>query len=100
MIYGPAIRIRHPFANLAVSPRRPHQWTQAKVVTFIVTLASRQSVTLAAARAGMSRKSAYALKGKDCAFAAAWNAALSVGAIDGLEGDESNDLHNPPIAPL
>ena len=58
-------------------PRRPHEWSNAKAVTFIVTLAALRSVTLAAARAGMSRKSAYALKGRDPAFAAAWRAALA-----------------------
>ena len=99
MFYGPTIRLPTSLLHSPRRRRRADEWTAAKAVTFIVTLAARQSVTLAAARAGMSRKSAYALKGKDCAFAAAWNAALSVGAIDCLEGDESNDLHNPPIAP-
>ena len=99
MLCGPTIRLPTSLPRSPRRRRRAGEWTAAKAVTFIVTLAARQSVTLAAARAGMSRKSAYALKGKDCAFAAAWNAALSVGAIDCLEGDESNDRHNPPIAP-
>ncbi|HEU4704677.1 MAG TPA: hypothetical protein VFS45_03065 [Sphingomicrobium sp.] len=58
-------------------PRRTREWSNAKAVTFIVTLAAHRSVTLAAARAGMSRKSAYALKGRDAAFAAAWKTALA-----------------------
>ena len=99
MFYGPTIRLATSLPRSPRRRRRAGEWTAAKAVTFIVTLTARQSVTLAAARAGMSRKSAYALKGKDCAFAAAWNAALSVGAIDCFEGDESNDLHNPPVAP-
>jgi len=50
--------------------RRSSDWSPAKAVTFIVTLAAHRSVTLAAAEAGMSRKSAYALKVRDPAFAA------------------------------
>ena len=61
-------------------PRRPHEWSNVKAVTFIVTLAALRSVTLAADRAGMSRKSAYALKSRDPAFAAAWVAALGSAA--------------------
>jgi hypothetical protein len=65
--------VRHPPAR----PRRSHEWSDANIVTFIVTLAARRSVTLAAARAGMSRKAAYALKRRDSGFAAAWSAALA-----------------------
>jgi hypothetical protein len=61
-------------------PRRVGEWTAAKAVTFIVTLAASRSVTLAAARSGMSRKAAYALKRRDPAFGAAWNAALAATA--------------------
>ncbi len=57
--------------------RRSNEWNGGKAVTFIVTLAASRSVTLAALEAGMSRKSAYALKERDRAFAAAWNAALA-----------------------
>lgn len=79
-------------------PRRAAEWSNAKAVTFIVTLAARRSVTLAAARAGMSRKSAYALRGRDPAFAAAWDAAWKAGAArrrptpgQGDKGDEGDD---------
>lgn len=64
-------------------PRRPgrsSEWTSARAVTFIVTLAASRSVTLAARNAGMSRKSAYALKNRDPAFAAAWHEAVRTGA--------------------
>ena len=54
-------------------PRRTGEWTDAKVVTFIVTLAATQSVTLAARRSAMSRKAAYALKSRDPAFAGAYD---------------------------
>lgn len=57
-------------------PRRPGDWTPARAVTFIVTLAATRSVTFAARAAGMSRKAAYALKSRDPAFASAWKAAL------------------------
>ena len=68
--------------NLLSRPRRPHranEWKAGAAVTFIVTLAAGRSVTLAARAAGMSRKSAYALRGRDPAFAAAWNAAILAG---------------------
>lgn len=67
-------------------PRRAHEWSDARIVTFIVTLAAYRSVTLAAARAGMSRKSAYALKGRNPAFAAAWLAALASATGHGVRG--------------
>jgi hypothetical protein len=77
--------------------RRAGEWTDGKAVTFIVTLAAHRSVTLAAARAGMSRKAAYALKRRDCGFAAAWKSALAVAAAapSKLKGD--TEVHNPPI---
>jgi hypothetical protein len=58
-------------------PRRAGEWTEAKAVTFIVTLAASRSVTLAATRAGMSRKAAYVLKHRDRGFEAAWRAAVA-----------------------
>jgi hypothetical protein len=85
-------------------PRRSGEWTPAKAVTFIVTLAASRSVTLAAHEAGMSRKSAYALKDRDRAFAAAWNAALK--ARDAVrpkaraKGDKSDSSDNPRSARL
>lgn len=51
-------------------------WTRTKRVTFLVTLAASGRVTFAARSAGLSRKSAYALKARDAAFAALWDRAL------------------------
>ena len=55
----------------------------------------------------MSRKSAYALKGRDAAFAAAWDQALAAGtrrprhepALISSQGDKMDELHRPPVAP-
>jgi hypothetical protein len=84
-------------------PRRSGEWTPAKAVTFIVTLAATRSVTLAAREAAMSRKSAYALKDRDCAFAEAWNAALMARDANRprarIEGDTSDRSDNPRILP-
>lgn len=74
-------------------PRRGGEWTESKAVTFIVTLAASRSVTLAAARAGMSRKSAYALKGRDARFAAAWTAALAASASIRRDGDKVDEVY-------
>lgn len=79
-------------------PRRAHEWSAAKAVTFIVTLAASQSVTLAARAAGMSRKSAYALKARDSAFAAAWAAALSARSAARREGDKADNSDKPPCS--
>src|SRR4051812_36081217 len=75
-------------------PRRAGEWTPDRVVTFIVTLAATGSVTLAAREVGMSRKSAYALKARDPAFAAAWNAAVKAG-----KGDKADKPDTPPAPP-
>jgi hypothetical protein len=81
--------------NLLSRPHRPArsgEWTQGKAVTFIVTLAARGSVTLAARAAGMSRKSAYALRARDCAFAAAWAAAMKAGTMKRNQGDKVEEV--------
>ena len=78
--------------------RRPHragEWSSALAVTFIVTLAATRSVTLAARAAGMSRKSAYALKDRDPAFASAWSAALAA-AEQRRQGDKADKVDTPP----
>jgi hypothetical protein len=50
----------------------------------------------------MSRKSAYALKHRDCAFAEAWNAALKACGANRPQampkGDTSDTSDNPPIS--
>ena len=84
-------------------PARAGEWSGDKAVTFIVTLAATTSVTLAAARAGMSRKSAYALKRRDPAFAAAWDEAVRAGDNPPVairpRGDKVDRLYNPPVMP-
>ena len=83
--------------HLLSRPRRPHrsgEWTNAKTVTFIVTLAATRSVTLAARGARMSRKSAYALKGRDPAFAAAWDAAMRAS-----KGNKVQEVEGTPVSP-
>ena len=73
---------------------RAHEWSHAKAVTFIVTLAASGSVTLAAREAGMSRKSAYALKARDPAFAAVWNAAAGK-----RKRNEAREVNRPSVSP-
>jgi len=80
-------------------PRRSGEWTPDRAVTFIVTLAARHSVTLAAREAGMSRKAAYALKARDPAFAAAWAAAVKAGATVSRQGDKVDEVHGPRVSP-
>ena len=64
----------------APPPRyRRDGWTADKRVTFCVNLAASGSVTFAAASVGLSRKSAYALKKRDRAFASLWEQALAAG---------------------
>ena len=96
-------RSPHPLPYLS-RPRRPHrsaEWTAGKAVTFIVTLAATGSVTLAAREAGMSRKSAYALKARDAQFAAAWNAALRARkgpALSLSRSDKAEEVREPPVS--
>lgn len=75
--------------------RRAHEWAVGKAVTFIVTLAATRSVTLAARGAGMSRKSAYALKSRDPEFADAWKRALNARPTNRPSG-EMTEVQTPP----
>jgi hypothetical protein len=77
---------------------RAGDWTTGKSVTFIVTLAALRDVTLAARAAGMSRKSAYALRSRDPAFAAAWTAALRAGAGRLGQGDKVEKVEEPAFS--
>lgn len=77
--------------------RRPHEWSDAAAVTFIVTLAARGSVTLAARAAGMSRKSAYALQARDPVFARAWQAATRARRAPS-QGDKVDEVDGPRVA--
>jgi hypothetical protein len=47
----------------------------------------------------MSRKSAYALKARDSAFAAAWRAAATARAGLRADGDKVEEVQGPPISP-
>ena len=78
-----------PLLSAPQRPRRNGEWTDGAAIIFLVTLAARKSVTLAARAAGMSRKSAYALKARDSAFAEAWTIALSAPPFRPVEGDTS-----------
>ena len=69
---------------------RADGWTRRRSVTFIVTLAASGSVTFAAASAGLSRKSANALKTGGSAFASLWERTLEARKAsrrDRVEGD-------------
>ena len=99
-----------PFLSRNRRPRRSGEWTPENAVTFIVTLAATQSVTLAARRAGMSRKSAYALKLRDPAFAHAWAAAMNVSrkpapslckqpVLRLSKGDKVEEVNGVPVSP-
>jgi hypothetical protein len=68
-------------------PRRTGEWTDGAAIAFLATLAAHKSVTLAARAACMSRKSAYALKARDSAFAEAWTIALAAPPFRPVEGD-------------
>ena len=83
---SPALDHRLHLLSRPRRPRRPGEWTTGAAIMFLVTLAARKSVTLAARSAGMSRKSAYALKARDPAFAEAWIAALAAPSAPS-EGD-------------
>lgn len=80
-------------------PRRAGEWSSERAVTFIVTLAATRSVTLAARAAGMSRKSAYALRDRDPAFASAWSAAALAAFPRPVQGDKVDKADRPPSPP-
>jgi hypothetical protein len=84
-----------PFLSQPGRPRRSGEWTSRRAVTFIVTLAATRSVTLAAREARMSRKSAYALKSRDPAFAAAWAAAIRAARQQQREGNKVEQVKGP-----
>lgn len=53
-------------------------WTKAKEVSFLTTLAETCNVTRAAAEAGVSTRGAYKRRKTNAAFRAAWGEALSM----------------------
>lgn len=62
------------------------RFTKAKRAAFLCRLSETANVTASCAVAGVARHSAYALKRRDAAFAAAWDDALQT-ALDGLEAE-------------
>ena len=89
-----------PFASPRRRSRRAHEWTRTKAVTFIVTLARTRNVTLAARASGMSRKSAYALKSRDAAFASAWAEALKGPVLSLSKDRKAEQMDGAPVSPL
>ena len=79
-------------------PVRAGDWSQAKAVTFIVTLAATRRVTLAASASGMSRKAAYDLRDRDPGFAEAWSAALSARPLT-RQGYKVEEVQDTPDSP-
>jgi hypothetical protein len=78
-------------------------WTAERQLRFLDALARTRSVTKAAAAAGMSRESAYRLRGRrdGALFAAAWNRALEGHKLVTLHPRHrgrpvTNSRENPP----
>jgi len=71
--------------------RRVGGWSAARQRLYIETLAETGSVHLAAKAAGLSARSAYALRVRSPAFSAAWDAAqqLAVGRLSALAFDRA-----------
>jgi hypothetical protein len=71
--------------------RKAGGWSAARQRMFIESLAETGSVHLAAKSAGLSARSAYALRIRSGAFAAAWDAAqqLAVGRLSALAFDRA-----------
>ena len=76
-------------------PRRPGEWTAGSAILFIVTLAAKGSVTLACRDAGMSRKSAYALRKRDPLFAGAWESAARAAAATASNESKKGNSSRP-----
>lgn len=66
---------------------RPDGWTERRQRDFITALAAMGSVLHAARAVGMTKRSAYQLRGRPGAesFAAAWDVALAIGYADFFE---------------
>jgi hypothetical protein len=105
----PAARPK-PATFTPVEPARSGGWSGRRIVTFILALAAGGCVTRAAAATGLSRKSAYALQGRDPAFAALWEQAIAAhrqARVDAnsrsrrgrAEGDEVDKVDRPPAPP-
>ena len=71
--------------------RKTGGWSSVRQQLFVETLAETGSVHLSAKAAGLSARSAYALRVRSPAFAAAWDAAqqLAVGRLSALAFDRA-----------
>ena len=71
--------------------RKTGGWSAARQRLFIESLAETGSVHLSASAAGLSARSAYALRVRSSAFAVAWDAAqqLAVGRLSALAFDRA-----------
>jgi hypothetical protein len=80
MTDSPAPRRRVPAFTPVPLRARKDGWTPVLQADFLGALAENGSVTAAAARVGMTRESAYRLRGKPGgeSFAAAWDQVLGV----------------------
>ena len=91
---------RHQLAKSPGPPTRHDGWTKPRRVTFLVTLAASGNVTFAAAAAGLSRKSAYALRKRNGAFASLWDRSLAAATAARAEvrrrAAEGNKAHARP----
>lgn len=84
-------------ADATIVPFRPEPsrktggWSAARQRLYIETLAETGSVHLAAKTAGLSARSAYALRVRSPAFSAAWDAAqhLAVGRLSAIAFDRA-----------
>jgi hypothetical protein len=91
------VQLPVPASPPSVVPFKPEPsrkvggWSAARQRLYIETLAETGSVHLAAKTAGLSARSAYALRVRSPAFSAAWDAAqqLAVGRLSALAFDRA-----------
>ena len=81
----------HTVSFIPQPSRKTGGWSAMRQRLFIETLAETGSVHLSAKAAGLSARSAYALRVRSAAFAAAWDAAqqLAVGRLSALAFDRA-----------
>ncbi|UUL82106.1 hypothetical protein [Sphingomonas qomolangmaensis] len=66
---------------LKVTRVRASAWTETKRRRFLNALATSCNVQQSARSIGMTKNGAYALRGRDAGFAAAWSEAMQMGAV-------------------
>ena len=72
-------------------------WTAERQLRFLDTLSRTRSVTRAASSAGMSRESAYRLRGRSALFAVLWERALKGHKVERASARPlSKNRSNPP----